>query len=106
MIRFQVAEKPITMKVSDKPLMFSVDTKPVAMRVNEKKISMSVAPAVPVYVGGELYEGSYDVEPTFSAQELPTKGKILLDNVTVNAIRVERVSNTHGTTVYIGMKGD
>lgn len=56
--------------------------------------------------GGEVYDGAYVVEPTFDAQTLATKNKTLYNDVTVNAIRVERMSNDSGTTVYIGVKGD
>lgn len=54
----------------------------------------------------EVYNGAYVVDPVFEAQTLHTMNKTMLADVTVNAIRVERMSNTHGTTVYIGMKGD
>lgn len=53
-----------------------------------------------------VYEGPHEVEPTFDRQLLQTKNKTLFDDITVNAIRVERVDNSHGTTVYIGTKGD
>lgn len=50
-----------------------------------------------------IYEGEYTVDPDFSEQVLPTAFKVLQDDVTVNAIEVERVSNLQGgTTVYIG----
>ena len=62
----------------------------------------------PLMVSGDndMYNGPYHVEPTFDEQTLATKNKTLYNNVTVNAIRVERLSNDHGTTVYIGVKGD
>lgn len=51
----------------------------------------------------EVYSGAYTVEPDFTEQILATKDKILVDNVTVNAIEVQRVSNAAGgKTVYIG----
>ena len=62
-----------------------------------------------IIVPGEeipLYEGTYRVDPSFKQQSLPTRNKILLDDVAVSAIRVERVGNSYGTTVYIGTKGD
>lgn len=85
---------------------FKVEENQVTMRVGEKPIGFSVKPALKFYVNGQPYEGEYVVEPSFSPQTLPTKEKVLAEDVTVNAIRVERVSNAHGTTVYIGTKGD
>jgi hypothetical protein len=53
-------------------------------------------------VGGVPYEGDYTVTPKVEAQTIPTKDKVMLDDVTVRAIPVFRVSNTSGgTTVYI-----
>ena len=37
-------------------------------------------------VGGEPYEGSYAVTPTNETQTLPTSGKLLTRNLTVNPI--------------------
>ena len=49
------------------------------------------------------YTGAYNVDPKFTAQKLATNGKKMLDDVTVEAIEVQRVSNTSGgKTVYIG----
>ena len=57
------------------------------------------------YVGGELYEGEYEVTPQFDEQTLPTKEKVMRDDVTVKAIPISRVSNTSGgTTVYIALE--
>lgn len=54
------------------------------------------------YVGGELYEGEYEVTPQFDEQTLPTKEKVMAADVTIKAIPVYRVSNTSGgITVYI-----
>ena len=54
------------------------------------------------YVGGDLYEGDYAVTPKVSEQTLPTKGKYLIDDITLRAVPVFRVSNSSGgTTVYI-----
>lgn len=54
------------------------------------------------YVGGEKYEGSYDITPKVEAQTLPTKEKVLLDDMRIRAIPFFSVSNTSGgSTVYI-----
>lgn len=81
----------------------------IVLSVSESnKINLSFSEVKEVLIGGsgEIYDGPYTVEPTFGKQMLETKNKTLYNDVTVNAIRVERVSNTHGTTVYIGTKGD
>lgn len=55
---------------------------------------------------GELpmYDGVYTVDPLAkSATVLPTKGKNMTDNITVNKIRQLEVSNTAGgNTLIIG----
>ena len=49
------------------------------------------------------YEGDYVVKPKFEEQTLPTRQKVMGDDVTVNAIEVSRVTNQRGgKTVYIG----
>ncbi len=51
----------------------------------------------------EAYEGPYTAEPDFAGQTLPTKGKVMQDDVTVQPIAVASVSNTAGgRTIYIG----
>ncbi len=53
--------------------------------------------------GGEYYTGEYEVDPTFEEQILQTQDKMMLEDVTVHAIEVSRVSNpSGGKTVYIG----
>ena len=82
---------------------------PVVLSVNRStplSLSVSKAKVVTVSSDGTLYEGPYAVEPVFKKQVLPTKNKTMAADLTVNAIRVERVDNAYGTTVYIGTKGD
>ena len=56
----------------------------------------------PVYMGGEPYDGSYEVTPKVSAQTLPTANKLMLDDVSVRAIPYFDVSNpAGGNTIYI-----
>ena len=51
----------------------------------------------------EVYDGAYSVAPDFERHVLGTKSKLMRDDVTVNAIEVQRVSNASGgRTVYIG----
>lgn len=57
---------------------------------------------VTVNVGGEVYDGTYSITPKTSEQTLHTTGKVMLDDVTVNAIPYFDVSNVYGgRTVYI-----
>lgn len=79
--------------------------------INRLAVDFALDPAtMEVYFGeivpiGDLpaYTGAYNVDPKFTAQKLATNGKKMLDDVTVEAIEVQRVSNTSGgRTVYIG----
>jgi hypothetical protein len=54
-------------------------------------------------VGGECYEGDYVVTPKVDAQSLPTKEKVMLEDMTVKAIPYAEVTNvSNGKTVTIG----
>lgn len=47
------------------------------------------------------YDGSYEVEPkAFANTVLPTKNKLMTNDVTVNEIRVQKVSAPGGGYVY------
>ena len=53
--------------------------------------------------GGTPYEGIYVIRPALSSQMMATKDKTMTDNVTVEEIPIESVSNTAGgNTVIIG----
>lgn len=55
------------------------------------------------YIGGDPYEGDYVVTPKVVEQTMPTKDKIMGDDVTIKSIPFFNVSNTSGgDTVYIG----
>ena len=57
----------------------------------------------PSVIGGIEYEGSYEVTPKVDSQNLPTKNKVLVDDMTVKAIPFFNVSNiSGGSTVFIG----
>lgn len=54
-------------------------------------------------IEAETYKGQYIVDPNFSTQVLPTGNKRMTDDVQINAIEIQRVSNlAGGRTVYIG----
>lgn len=64
--------------------------------------TMAVELGRPVYMGGEPYEGPYDVTPKVTAQTLPTAKKLMRDDVSVRAIPYFDVSNqAGGNTIYI-----
>lgn len=50
----------------------------------------------------EIYRGVYEVTPTATALELPTRNKLLTDNVVINEIPYTEIQNESGTTVIIG----
>lgn len=79
--------------------------------INRMAVDFALDPATMAVYFGEIvpigdipaYTGTYNVDPKFTAQKLATNGKKMLDDVTVEAIEVQRVSNTSGgRTVYIG----
>ena len=64
--------------------------------------AMAVELGRPVYMGGEPYEGPYDVTPKVTAQTLPTAKKLMREDVSVRAIPYFDVSNpAGGNTIYI-----
>ncbi len=51
----------------------------------------------------EPYHGDYSISPTFTSQTFDTKDKRMTDSLTVEPIRISRVSNlSGGNTVFIG----
>lgn len=49
------------------------------------------------------YDGDYVVTPKFTEQTIPTKDKVMVDDVTIKSIPISVVSNTSGgNTVIIG----
>ena len=73
------------------------------LNVNSPKIGMKIGQAVIVSVGGEPYEGEYEVTPKISSQTLATAKKLMKDDMTIKAIPYFDVSNpAGGQTIYIG----
>lgn len=65
--------------------------------------TISAEITIPTYINVDVYDGEYEVTPTFTEQSLPTANKTLARNIAVKPIRVESVSNPEGgRTVYIG----
>ena len=50
---------------------------------------------------GSTYEGEYEIIPSFNDQLLETEDKLVLDNITVQAIPYSETPNDYGTTVSI-----
>lgn len=54
------------------------------------------------YIGGEPYDGSYEITPKIEKQTMPTEGKVMVSDVTIHKIPYFEVSNNGGgNTVYI-----
>lgn len=84
-------------------LCLSVQPEACELLARSDEYSLSAIAAEVVPVGGDPYAGEYEVDPDFTGHTLPTKNKLLLENVVVNPIEVTSVSNTAGgKTVYIG----
>ena len=74
----------------------------VTFRFGQAASPMAVELGRPVYMGGDPYEGPYDVTPKVTAQTLPTAKKLMRDDVSVRAIPYFDVSNpAGGNTIYI-----
>lgn len=53
--------------------------------------------------GAQVYEGEYTVKPELTERILQTKGKSMLDNVTIREIPIDTVTNAAGgNTIIIG----
>ena len=65
-------------------------------------LAMAVELGRPVYIGGDPYEGPYNVTPKVTAQTLPTAKKFMQEDVSIRAIPYFDVSNpAGGNTIYI-----
>ena len=83
---------------------FGTDAKLEARFGADKKLGVGFGEVQKVieYVGGKPYEGDYVITPKVEAQTLPTKEKVLIEDMTVKSIPFFNVSNTSGgSTVYI-----
>lgn len=74
-------------------------------QISEFTSNFSEIQRVTEYVGGEEYKGDYVVTPKVFEQSLPTKAKVLIEDITIKEIPFFNVSNeSGGSTVYIGDK--
>lgn len=76
----------------------------VCLHPNIIELLPNVITAITTYqTDAPVYTGEYEVNPSFTEKILETQNKLMTDNVTVNGIQIEQVSNTSGgLTVYIG----
>ena len=75
----------------------------IRLNINPQKIGMKIGQAIVVSVGGDLYEGEYEVTPKISSQTLATAKKLMKDDVIIKSIPYFDVSNpAGGQTIYIG----
>lgn len=88
-VKFASNDKKIGVKFSD---------------INQKiSANFGAVQTVTEYVGGELYEGDYTVIPRVVEQTMPTKNRVLVEDMKIKEIPFFNVSNTSGgSTVYIG----
>lgn len=74
----------------------------IRFKVTEKVVKMRVDDAVMIGSGdSEPYVGDYTIVPKTTAQIMQTRGKTMLDNVTITEIPYYETDNSKGTTVYI-----
>lgn len=74
----------------------------IRLSVKKPQITLRAEPATLVTTGGKPYEGAYEVTPTVEGVTLPTKSRVMMDDLTVNKIPIFEVGNTSGgNTVYI-----
>ena len=74
----------------------------IRFQVKNSSIKMTVEQAAIVPVGGDTYEGAYEIKPTIDGQVLPTKYKTMRENLTIKSIPRYDVNNlAGGTTIYI-----
>lgn len=78
-------------------------TLPVALTNNTQHLPGKFGQIQTVTIGATEYQGEYEVTPKVTEQVIPTKDKLLKEDVIVNSIPFFNVSNTSGgNTVYIG----
>lgn len=88
----------------DEKLTFSLSgDSSLNFELNNTTGSLEVELVAPVILDTDTYTGEMVVTPDFYGTTLGTAHKLVTDNITVNPIQVENVSNlSGGITVYIG----
>lgn len=71
--------------------------------LSSEEYSFGIDSSVQIMDSADLYSGPYAVEPDWEPCMLATRGKTMADNVTVEGIYMNSVTNASGgKTVYIG----
>lgn len=99
-VKFSENNRFLAVKFQDLSRNFAVQFKELS-----KTIAVNFGEVQPIteYIGGEKYEGEYIVTPKVESQAIPTKSKVMLEDVTIKSIPFFNVGNTSGgSTVYIG----
>ena len=88
----------------DEKLTFSLSgDSSLNFELNNTTGSLGVELVAPVILDADTYTGETIVTPDFNGTTLETAHKLVTDDITVNPIQVENVSNlSGGITVYIG----
>ncbi|MBQ3456624.1 MAG: hypothetical protein IJG36_09310 [Synergistaceae bacterium] len=69
------------------------------------EVTASIALEGTVQAGGSYpaYEGSYEIEPSAGTQVLPTRNRLMTEDITVREIAYQEVTNSSGgKTITIG----
>lgn len=76
---------------------------PTAIIQIAPKMSATLGGITIVAGEGKPYDGDYVVNPTFKKQTLPTKDTVLMDDITINSISINKTVNASGgNTIVIG----
>lgn len=73
----------------------TVSSKRGTVTARSPSYSVEVASGV-IVIGGDPYEGSYEVTPTADGQVLPTRAKTMTDDVTIHEIPYHSTTNDAG----------
>ena len=83
--------------------LFPIEKEDIVLSVLEGENRIILTPEKEGTVGYPQYSGAYEVTPSFEKQTLETAYKVMMGNVEVEPIPMEKVSNTAGgMTLIIG----
>lgn len=90
--------------MADFKVKFASDVTSMPVRFDSgEEVSADFGEVQTVSIGGEVYKGVYAVTPKVERQIMPTKGKLLVKDLTIHQIPYAEVTNNSGgTTATIG----
>jgi hypothetical protein len=101
-LTLEVTHEDYTLGVGGNAHTLDVTDADFTLELANSAYTMDIGSAVQVIrIGGDPYEGPYEVVPEVSPQTLPTEGKVMEDDLTVLGVPYYEVSNQFGDTVYI-----